>query len=94
MLKGSNTSSEVPEHEPQLLTLHGRLPRITGSGAEHGGQVGTAGAWTIAGWPLRAGAKAVAATARGAVAVPGGVRGWLDPATHASWLVPRGTDLP
>lgn len=72
---------------PKLLTLHSRFPRIVGNSAEHGSQVGTAGAWTIVGRLLGAGAVAVA-TAGGSMAVSCGVRGWLNPATQSQLVSP------
>lgn len=77
--------------KPELLTLHSRLPRIVGNSAEHGSQVGPAGAGAVVGRLLRAGTKVAAAAAgRRGMAVPRGVRGRLDPATQRQRVRPEG----
>lgn len=76
--------------KPELLTLHSRLPRIVGNSAEHGSQVGPAGAWAVVGRLLRAGTEVAAAAAgRWGMAVPRGVRGRLDPATQRQQVRPK-----
>lgn len=64
--------------------LHSRFPRIiANSAADHGRQVGTAGARAVIGRLLRAGVKAVAAASAGeSMAASCGVWGWLNPGTQ------------